>query len=157
MQIKLEWLEPIVLEEGTKEDLFIYTCDEKLLPEEPGIYVFTRRFGKTFTPLYIGQATNLRSRIKGEFKSRIPLMKGIKKAQAGTRMLMVAKLKPAKWRRDLKEPLRIAEQVCIDYALSNGCNLLNVKGTKTPVHNIESAPPHKFHLPFHKSMHIKMR
>jgi hypothetical protein len=156
MQIKLEWLKPIVLKEGTKEAPFIYTCDEKLLPEEPGIYVFTRRHGKTFTPLYIGQTVNLRSRIKEQFNNLL-LMKGIKKAQTGTRMLMIAKLKPAKGRpKDTQKTLHIIEKAYINNALTQGCDLLNVKGTKTPVHNIESTPARKFHQPFLGKMHIKM-
>lgn len=156
MKIKLEWLEPIVLKEGTKETPFIYTCDEKLLPEEPGIYVFTRRYGKTFTPLYIGQTVNLRSRIKGQLNT-LSLMMGIKKAQAGTRMLMIAKLRPSKGpKRDTKKTLRIIEKAYINNALTQGYDLLNKNGTKTPVHNIESTPERKFHHPFPGEMHIKM-
>jgi len=62
MKISVNWLEPIVLHDASRQNL-IYSCrDVSDLPERTGVYVFARRFGDAITPLYVGQAMSLRSR-----------------------------------------------------------------------------------------------
>lgn len=68
MDLHLEWQRPIVLRDGTRQDL-IYVTDFDRLPDTPGVYVFGRRFGKQIEALYVGKANRLRGRVKGQFNN----------------------------------------------------------------------------------------
>lgn len=61
MKLQLEWGKPISLRKSRRKEPrrkknSIYTIDTKTLPDNPGVYVFGRRFGKSFEALYVGQA-----------------------------------------------------------------------------------------------------
>ena len=154
MDIQLEWQPHVKLHDGHKQDL-IYTCNEELLPEAPGIYVFARKFGSSVSPLYIGKANNLRARIKDQFNN-MRLMKGVEKAQNGIRIIMLATLR-TKRGQQFKKVLKIVEPAYIDHAISQGHELLNKQGTKTPVHTIKSDGRKDTHLPFPRRMNMKTR
>lgn len=138
MKIALKWEKPIRLRDGSRLGQ-IYSCrerDYRRFPRKAGVYVFARKYGKTVTPLYIGQASRLRGRIDDQFNN-LRLMMGIKNSHTGRRILLVARvhLKPG---QQMSKVLDIVESALIKNALAQGHDLLNQQGTKTKVHVIRS-------------------
>jgi hypothetical protein len=147
MDLDLFWHPPVELHDGRKDRL-ILTCDLERIPEESGVYAFCRVFGEKIEPLYIGRGSNLRSRIKGHFKSSVRLMQQITSAKIGQRVVLLGEWKPKPGQKEDKA-LKIIEAALIKYAIAEGHDLFNVQGTKRPVHTINSsgnraACPHLF-------------
>lgn len=136
MKIELKWDKPVRLRDGSRLNQIYFCRDCERLSRKPGVYVFARKYGKTIAPLYIGQASKLRGRIEGQFNN-LRLMMAIKNAQAGRRILLVARvyLKPG---QRMGKVLDIVESALIKNALAQGHDLLNQQGTKTKVHVIRS-------------------
>jgi hypothetical protein len=135
MKIALKWEKPLRLRDGSRLNQ-IYYCRFERLSGKPGVYVFARKFGKNVVPLHIGQASKLRGRIEGQFNN-LRLMMGIKNAQAGRRILLIARLYLKRGQR-MSKVLDIVESALIKNALVQGHDLLNQQGTKTKVHVIRS-------------------
>ena len=153
LEIEIEWQKPLELLDGWRHNMIYVLEYEEGLPEEPGIYVFARKYGKNIAPLYIGQAKNLRSRICGQLNTT-RLMKGIENAENGHRVLMVGvcRTKPG---QQLKKVLDVLERAYIDHALTDGYELLNKQGAHRPIHRITSSGPRKGHVPFPRRMNVK--
>jgi hypothetical protein len=136
MELQLEWAEPISLEYVNDEKL-IYHCDTESLPDHPDIYVFARRFGKNHSPIYVGKAQNLRTRITDHFYKNVPLMKGLENAGRGARIILIGKWisKPG---QQMPNALAALERAYIESALTLGYELLNVQGARRPIDKIES-------------------
>jgi hypothetical protein len=148
MDLDVFWHPPVDLHDGSKESL-ILTCDLEQIPEEPGVYAFCRMFGEKIDPLYIGQAKNLRGRIRGHFKHNVQLMHKIVEAKIGPKVVLPGEWKPKRG-QSLEGALDVIEAALIKYALAEGHELFNVQGAKRPVHTINSsgnrdACPHLFH------------
>jgi hypothetical protein len=135
MELDIFWHAPIDLRD---DDDLILTCELDKLPEEPGVYAFCRTFGDKIEPLYIGRASNLRGRIQGHFKSSVKLMKKIKDAKNGQKVVVTGELR-TKSGQNADKALVIVETALIKHAMAEGHDLLNVAGTKTPVHTINSS------------------
>jgi len=136
LRIELKWEKPLRLKDGSSMNL-VYRCvGLDRIPSKPGIYVFSRRYGKHVAPLYIGQALKLSARIEQQLNN-VHLMMGLKHAQSGRRILLVAKLILHRGQRK-KKVLEIVESALIKHALAEGHDLLNHQGTKTKVHTIKS-------------------
>lgn len=134
LKIDATWSQPIGLTDASSENL-IYGSDLSDTPTGPGVYVFARIHGNSISPLYIGQAANIKSRLEQQFNN-VRLMMGLKQAASGKRVLLVAEvhLKPGQ-RRD--KVLDVLESSLIGHALATGATLLNKAGTKTPAHEID--------------------
>ncbi|OFV95683.1 MAG: hypothetical protein A3H28_15495 [Acidobacteria bacterium RIFCSPLOWO2_02_FULL_61_28] len=78
----------------------------------------------------------LRQRIESQFDS-LKLMKGLRSARNGTRLLLTGILRLHPGQRQGKV-LNIVESALIKRALADGHDLLNQQGTKTKVHVIKS-------------------
>jgi hypothetical protein len=137
MEISLEWKRSIKLKEGYDQKL-IYTLNFEKIPSSAGIYVFGRKYGKSFEALYVGQATNMRKRIKQQIERNIKLMRHIEDALASYRILLLAEIVPKRGQK-LDRILPIAERVFIKHFLSEGHDLVNTKGTKIRQHTIVSS------------------
>src|SRR6266540_1327951 len=76
MDLQFKWLDPMPLVGGSAEHLTyrITNEDDKRLSEVPGIYILGRRHGVNFSPMYVGRAGGLRSRIWQQFTTNIKLM-----------------------------------------------------------------------------------
>lgn len=153
MNISLEWQRPVSLHDGTNDN-FIYKYEPVEILEEPGIYIFARKFGNSIFPLYIGKALNLKKRIEQQLNNTT-LMMGVKNSPSGNRLLLLAVLKAGRAKIDKK--LNIVESAYIENALSEGHDLLNKKGTKIRVHNIDSVGPKKNHRPFPRKVKHKAK
>jgi hypothetical protein len=136
VKISLKWDKPIRLKDGSKLNQIYHCAGLDRFSGKPGVYVFARKYGKSVVPLYVGQASRLRGRIEGQFNN-LKLMMGIKKAHAGHRILLIARvyLKPG---QRMSKVLDIVESAIIKNARAQGHDLLNQQGTKTSVHAISS-------------------
>ncbi len=147
MKIDLDWIGPIrlraVVTGGYKfEDI------EDQLPTHAGIYVFARKFGSRYTPIYIGKAINIRKRLKTQFKS-LPLMVRVKNwnqfdaedsslRMNGDRVLFVGSLIKPYAAAQVENALRISERSLIEHALTEGYNIVNIQLTKVKYDEITS-------------------
>src|SRR5262245_47313067 len=113
MDLDVFWHPPVDLRDGSKESL-ILTCDLEQIPEEPGVYAFCRMFGDKIEPLYIGQAKNLRGRVKGHFKYNVQLMRRIVEAKIGRKIVLPGEWKP-KGGQNRKSALDVLEAALIKY------------------------------------------
>jgi GIY-YIG catalytic domain len=87
MDIELVWRTPVNLNatpKGAREDYLIPEHAESRIPKKAGVYIFCRKFGRNYEPLYVGQADNLRMRIKQHLKSNVALMRALRDAKSGT-------------------------------------------------------------------------
>ena len=92
----LDWQKPIHL---ALCDTLIYKVELDRIPKEPGIYIFFRAFGSSQIPMYVGQAKDLRERIKSQLKTNVKLMTGIRNSPQGSRQLAIGVFKPKKGQR----------------------------------------------------------
>jgi hypothetical protein len=136
MDIHIDWLQPFDLVDGSRDGVIYAVDDEDAIPDTPGVYVFARVHGDVVEPLYVGRATNLTRRI-GQQLNNLRLMRGIEEAPAGYRTLYVGEIQFRQGQRQ-GSVLRVAESALINAALAEGCDLLNIAGTNTLVHTIES-------------------
>lgn len=137
MEISLEQRRSIKLLNGHDQKL-IYTVDLDRVPTTGGIYLFGRCHGRSFEALYVGKATNLRTRIKQQIERNLKLMRHIEDASSGTRILLLAEVVTRPGQR-LKKILLIAEPTFIKHFLSEGHDLVNTKGTRIRRHTIASS------------------
>jgi len=126
MKIKLDWKEPLQLGEFNDEANYHDNLNLNDIPEEAGIYIFYRQFGDTQQALYVGQAMNLRSRLKQQFKA-LDLMKHIKNSKKGGKFVVFATLKTRA--QDINHALNQAERGLIMEFMDKGNHdLFNKKG-----------------------------
>jgi len=139
MKIHLDWARPIPLKDGARQN-FIYTTDLDKLPSKGGVYIFGRRYGRGFEALYVGKATNLRRRVKGQLNN-LRLMQHLKSAKAGKRILLAGQLKPRPGQQSDK-CLTLAERALIRHFLSENHDLVNRQGVRLRRHAISSSGRH---------------
>lgn len=126
---------PTPLINGAKQKL-IYACDLERLPEDAGVYVFGRRFGKKFEALYVGKAKTIRKRVKTQLQN-VKLMMHIKGAKNGRRILLAGRFRGAPGQQEAK-CLLLIERAMIRYFLSEAHDLVNVQGARLRQHSILS-------------------
>lgn len=136
MKIAVEWERPLRLRDGKREGL-IYTVNLDKLPRAPGIYVFGRRFGKSFEALYVGKANRIRGRVKSQL-NQVRLMQHLKNANAGRRLVLAGKVITRPGQR-LAKVLRLMERALIRHFLAEGHDLVNKQGTLIRRHEISSS------------------
>ena len=139
MQLNIEWSRPIPLRDAREVNM-IYDLDLNKVSTGSGVYVFGRCWGKQFEALYVGKATNLRSRIKGHLNN-LRLMQHLRNAKNGKRIVLPGRLrtKPGQ-RRD--KCLVLAERALIRYFLFEAHDLVNKQGTRLRRHELLSTGRH---------------
>lgn len=133
MKIKIEWTAPVTLR---KDAALIYsTAVVEDIEDASGVYVFARRYGNSITPLYIGKASSLRGRIKQQLNN-LRLMRQIQSwNKNGARVLLLGYLQ-THGSQDESKVLDIVEKALIEHGLAEGHPLVNVQGTRKPVHTL---------------------
>lgn len=134
MELRVNWQKYLKLKDGDKEGL-IYSLPIERLPESSGIYMFARTHGKSFEALYIGKATNIRVRIKQQFERNVRLMKHLKSAHTGKRIILIGVV-ITKQAQQVQKTLEIIERAFIKRYLAEGHDLVNKKGTRLRRHKI---------------------
>ncbi len=135
MELSIKWYEPIPLMDGDKENLIYTTNGLEVCYGFSGVYMFARIFNKQVYPLYIGKAENIGQRVLQHFKNNTKLMTTIKKSAKGVRVIVPGEFIP-KSGQNIKKCIALIERALIDHALTEGYELLNVQGTKTPSHQV---------------------
>jgi hypothetical protein len=120
------------------------------IPEGPGVYVFCRKFGTNYEPLYIGQADNLRVRIGQHLKANVPLMKALRDAKSGTRSVLIGEV-ITKRGQQIRRVLDILERALIAEAVEQRRSLVNRQLTSSRFHKIVSGGPTAARGPFSRS------
>jgi len=136
MEFGINWGKPIILTDGTDQDL-IYVADDELNNWEgmPGVYIFARLYGDKVIPLYIGKTNNLGGRAWQHFKHNTRLMMGIRNAAKGKRVFIPGAFM-ARPGQNTQRCIALVESALISHALDSGYKLLNVKNTKTQAHTV---------------------
>jgi hypothetical protein len=135
LNFNAHWEKPVQLIDGAKYGLIYYADGVEKLPAGPGAYVFARVHGDYAYPLYIGETTNIRSRLKSHFKGSVKLMNSIKGASTGKRIFLYCTIKTgSEKKRD--SMLTLLQRALIEHALSEGHELFNKQGTKIKAHTI---------------------
>lgn len=127
MEITVSWLEALPLRDGSRDNM-IYRCDLETIPTTSGVYVFGRKYGDSIEPRYIGQATNLRGRIKQQLNA-VKLMNGLKNSKIGQRIVVFAEIS-VRSEPSMARALDLVEKMLIEQAISRGHELINTHGTK---------------------------
>ena len=152
MDMELNWQRELSLKYDSK--IQAYDVELDLIPEVPGIYLFGRRFGKSFKALYVGRAKNsLRGRIAQQLNNH-KLLNHIWKAKAGQRLVLIGELK-TKPRQTPAACLPVAEKSLIRYFVSERHDLVNIQGVKLRHHQVSSTGLHKV-LDFPKSIEVEV-
>jgi len=137
MKLEVEWKRPLSLQSGARDGL-IYAVDLDRIERGPGVYIFARRWGKSFEALYVGQSGNLHSRIKSHLNS-LRLMRHIETAKTGRRVVLLGKPK-VKSGQQLPKVLKVLERALIRHFLAEGGHdLVNRQGVKIRRHEIASS------------------
>jgi hypothetical protein len=133
MKIHIDWQKPIPLRRLSAKDVERVLS---MLEKEPGIYIFGRMWGSTFSPLYVGQAERIYGRVKTQLNNRA-LIEHVLNAKIGRRCLVVVYL-VRNSHHGIKDPLDISEKALIRHFVAEGYDLHNKLGTKTPKHEVVS-------------------
>jgi hypothetical protein len=139
MDLHVRWHKPVALKEiraGSNTPL-IYDIDLDRIPEEPGVYVFIRKYGTNQNPLYVGKAKNLKSRIKQHLTNNVRLLKRIQNKESGSRAVAFGVFDP-KPGQQAEKCISLIERALIRHFLSGGHNLLNISGTHIGKHLLSS-------------------
>ena len=136
MKLHLEWSRQVPLKRSRQRSL-VYTIDMDKLPDEPGLYVFGRRFGNSFEGLYVGKAKTIRRRVRNQLNNS-RLMQHVMTARRGKRILLVGRYVSKPGQGETKS-LLLLEQALIRHFVSEGDDLVNVSGTRIRQHEITSA------------------
>ena len=144
MKLQLEWSRPTPLKDGASENL-LYTADHSKFSKAAGIYIFGRYFGGGFEALYVGQASKIQGRVRGQFKN-LPLMLHLKNAKNGKRFVLMGRFVPKPGQQSDK-CLSLMEKALIRHFLSEGHDLVNKQGTRLRRHEIASKKQPKGFIP----------
>jgi hypothetical protein len=156
MEIEVAWRTPVRLAVAPKEsaqDFVVVDADEKRIPKAPGVYVFARAFGKKYEPIYIGQADNLRTRIGDHLKKNVALMKALRQAKNGPKVVLLGEI-ATKQGQQIQRVLDVVEPTLIADAVVAGYTLVNRQLTSAKFHTVVSAGPTAARGPFDRTYHV---
>ena len=122
-----------------------YAIDSLKVPEEPGVYVFGRRWGDSFEALYVGKAKSFWSRVNGQLNN-LRLMSHLRDAKVGNRVMVPGSIvtKPG---QQIDKCLALVEKSLIRYYLSEGHDLVNIQGTLLRRHEVLSSQTPRWLVP----------
>jgi hypothetical protein len=139
--------------EDVGQDYIVPASANQRLPETAGVYVFCRKFGEKYQPLYIGQADKLRRRIGQHLKTNVALMRALRDAKSGTRSVLFGEV-ITKRGQQIKRVLKVVEETLIAEAVESGCTLVNRQLTSAKFHSIVFGGPTKVRGPFDRSYSV---
>jgi hypothetical protein len=143
MELSIDWGKLVSLKKD-KAGSPGYTLDLDQITTRSGVYVFGRRRGSSgFEALYVGKATNIRSRVRGH-QNNLRLMQHIYDAKNGKRVVLAGALvtkrgKARKAGQRLNKSMALAEKALIRHFLTAGDELVNKHGTRIRRHTVGSS------------------
>jgi hypothetical protein len=141
MKITIHWQMPIQLTRNKK-----IIIDQKKPPEDienrPGVYFFSRKFGQSLIPFYIGETLSIRGRLKSHLASAqiADVLRGFssdKEIKNGARYFHYGYLKGNADKPLTKKRLSIAQRHLIRAAIEDDVPILNSNLTKVRTHTLE--------------------
>lgn len=149
MEINLEWDGPIKLKQRKGATGYEFSSVATQVEARPGIYVFARQYGKSYTPIYIGKSENVVARLKKHFDS-VQLMEHVEHWNptepgnrelrlTGARVLFVGYLAYPTRSDRIRNGLDIAERALIEHAMAEGFRIVNVQMTNIHYDEIYSS------------------
>jgi len=141
MKITIRWQKHIQLTRN--KELIV---DAKKLPDEiqsrPGVYFFSRKYGKSKLPFYIGETVSIRGRLKNHLASaKIAfVLLGLKTEKVianRARYFHYGYLKGKANKKLMKKRLSIAQRHMIRVAVEGAVPILNSKLTTFKTHALE--------------------
>jgi hypothetical protein len=139
MILNLQWSRAVLLRDGRKQNL-IYTVPLDKVPNVAGVYILGRRWAGSFEALYVGKASKIRGRVKGQINN-LRLMQHLKNAKGGKRILLAGQFLP-KPGQNKERCLPLVERALIRYFLSEGHDLVNKQGIRLRRHEVTSSGKH---------------
>ena len=133
MKFKLDWDKPVPMKLTRDGD---FQIDLNCVPASPGIYIFARKWGKSYEALYVGRSKNLSSRIKNHLNS-VRLTKHLRNARSGRRVLIYG-IPETKQGQQQYKVLASLEKAFIRHFLLEGHDIFNSQGTRMRNHEIDS-------------------
>jgi hypothetical protein len=156
VDITVVWRTPArlaVAPQKAAQDFVVIGADEKRIPDKPGVYVFARAFGKKYEPIYIGQADNLRSRVGDHLKKNVALMKALREAKKGPKVVLLGEISTRQGQQ-IQRVLDVVERMLIAEAVDAGYTLVNRQLTKARFHTVVSVGPTAARGPFERTNHV---
>ena len=146
MELQLIWHKPVKLKESRADSDYIYEIDLDRIPDEPGVYIFIRKYGVNQNALYIGKAKNLKSRLKQHLTNNVRLLRRIQNKESGSRAVAFGVFKP-KPGQQVEKCISLIEKALIRHFISEGHNLLNISGVNITKHTLSSDKVYRKLLP----------
>jgi len=145
MRIEIEWHKPVLLAKNSKikvdrDDL------PNAIPKSAGVYFFSRKYAKSFQPLYIGETTNIRSRLKSHLgKADIKdMLRGMKlpgvRVKKGNKYFHFGTLR-GRHGELLTKRRRLVQRYMISQAIAQKSPLLNKQLTDIKTHSVVFTGP----------------
>jgi hypothetical protein len=156
MDIDIVWRTPVRLLSApadSNQEFLIHPSDADHVPDAPGVYVFARKHGANFEPIYIGQADSLKTRLSQHLKQNVALMKALKASKTGARCVLIAEIE-TKQGQQVQRVLDIVEPTLIAEAVAAGYSIVNKQLTNKLFHSITSNGPTAARGPFDKSYNV---
>jgi hypothetical protein len=158
MKIDVQWNRPILLSKNRK-----ITIDRdnlpRAIPPSAGVYFFSRKYGSSFQPLYVGETGDIRARLRNHLNNAdirdmlrgIPLRgvsvkKGSKYFHFGT-----FRGKPG---QKASKCLGLVQRYMIEQAIAQKSPLLNKQLTDIKTHSVSFLGPKRGRAIFSKTFNI---
>jgi hypothetical protein len=158
MEINIQWQTPIRLAKN-KRILVNRNALPNRIPKKSGVYFFSRKYGSSFQPIYIGETQNLRGRLKSHLNNAdirdilrsipvndVPVKQGNKYFHFG-----VFVGKPG---QNAEKCRSLVQKYLIEQALAQGAPLVNKQLTAIKTHRIQFSGPEKGRAIFPKTFNI---
>jgi hypothetical protein len=152
MNIVIDWQPPLQLTRHKKIILDPKEIAEFVEPR-PGVYMFSRKFGSSFLPFYIGETVSLQARLKAHLKSAqiAFVLRGIAgdtEIKKGTRHFHFGYLRGNFQKEGTKKRLELAQRFIIRAAIEYDIAILNKSLTKIRTHSLQfnGTPKARAHL-----------
>ena len=157
MKIEIEWHEPILLSKNKR----LVNSETVLghVPPGPGVYFFSRKFGSSYSPFYIGETKNLRGRIKSHLNNADirDILRGITvpsvQIRQGFKFLHCGTFVPKKG-LNAKRSLDVVQRYLIQRALADGSALLNKQLTIIRTHQVTFSGSKKGRAGYPRTLHV---
>lgn len=158
MKIRIEWATPILLSANKVIRVDRNDLPDRI-PDTPGIYFFSRRYGSSFQPLYIGETSNIRGRLKNHLNNAdirdilrgiplpgVPVKQGNKYFDYG-----VFRGKPG---QVADKCLALVQKYLIEQAIAEKAPLINKQLTVIKTHEVEFVGPKRGRATFQRTFNI---
>ena len=161
MKIRIDWQKPIELTRNKRFVVDPDTIAERFEPT-PVVYFFSRRFGDSFLPFYIGETLSISERHKTHLSSvkivdvlrSYPMTE--EKIKNGARYFHAGYLRGKFTRENTKKRLGIVQRHIIRQAIANDIPILNNNLTTIKTHELEftGADAWRAHMEKHYSVEM---